>query len=271
MENMKIKLFNAIVTMYDISLESYKGLNDPSFIEMVCENIGMTEEEYNKLMFTPLPTKDEVVIPETATCREIILNLSATQKDDLYRTFWYEHVLEDVEKKLSENPDVPKDEEEFASVCQEVANRYVYNGDYDCNLSYWNNINSLIDTALENTSTKVFQFLYSSSEAKDGVGNITCKVTGLVKNMDLAKLLWKGTLSLSNANFHNTDEDDTLSEDGFADEEIDQILENFPDGVSEDVITAYEELIFLLKEKGYIVEDIAFTDDPWCVTSYGVA
>ena len=270
MKNMKVKLFNAIATMYDTSLESYKGLNDPSFIEMVCENIGMKEEEYNELMFTPLPTEDEVHIPVTATCGEIIPNLSAVQKDDLYRTVWYEHVLEDAESRLSENPNAPEDEDEFNAVCSEVASKYVYNGDYDCNLSYWDNINSLIDSSLENTSTQVFQFLYSNSEAENGVGHITCKITGPLKNMKLAKLLWKGTLSLSKANYHNEDEVDTLEENGFEDKEIDQILEIFKDGVSEDVITAYEEVISVLKEMNFIVEYSDFADDVWCITSYGV-
>lgn len=148
MKNLKAKLFSAITTMYDASLEAYKGLNDPSFIEMVCENIGMTEEEYNDLMFTPLPTEDEIFIPESATCGEIIPKLSATQKKDLFDTFQYDKVLEDAEGRLMENPLVPEDEDEFAAICAHVASRFVYDADYECNLSYWDNIDCFIQEVL---------------------------------------------------------------------------------------------------------------------------
>lgn len=50
MENMKTKLYNAIVTLFDQSFTEYDGLDDEEFIEMVCESVGMTETEYKELM-----------------------------------------------------------------------------------------------------------------------------------------------------------------------------------------------------------------------------
>ena len=51
MENLKAKLFNAILALFDESFTEYKGLDDELFIEKVCRSVGMTEAEYKNLMF----------------------------------------------------------------------------------------------------------------------------------------------------------------------------------------------------------------------------
>lgn len=81
---------------------------------------------------------------ENMTSSEIFVALSETQKDEIYRMLWSDHVYEDVKARLSENPDLALDEEEEEALCEDVVNAYVYNGDYDCNLSYWDNIDNLI-------------------------------------------------------------------------------------------------------------------------------
>lgn len=48
MTNLEVKLFNAIILIADN--ENYR-LDDDDFIETICQGIGMTEEEYRKLMF----------------------------------------------------------------------------------------------------------------------------------------------------------------------------------------------------------------------------
>lgn len=47
MKNLEIKLYNAIVLIAEN--ENYK-LDDSDFIESICQGIGMSEEEYRKLM-----------------------------------------------------------------------------------------------------------------------------------------------------------------------------------------------------------------------------
>lgn len=69
-------------------------------------------------------------------CDEIINNLSSAQKDLIYRKLWYDHVLEDVNSNFANVPD---------DIKEEVARRYVYDGDYDCNRSYWDNLQLLVD------------------------------------------------------------------------------------------------------------------------------
>lgn len=52
MKTLQNYLFNAIIGWYDNSMEEYHGLDDPEFIEKVCGNIGMSEEDYYSLVLT---------------------------------------------------------------------------------------------------------------------------------------------------------------------------------------------------------------------------
>lgn len=86
----------------------------------------------------------------------VIANLTPSQilekvdnKDSLYRMLWSDYMYEDVYDFVKEN-NYPLNE----SGIQEVIERYVYCGDYDCNLSYWDNINNLVQEALEKESNK---------------------------------------------------------------------------------------------------------------------
>lgn len=47
---LEILLYNAIISLYDNSLEEYKGIDDEDFINMVCKSTGMTITEYENLM-----------------------------------------------------------------------------------------------------------------------------------------------------------------------------------------------------------------------------
>lgn len=83
---------------------------------------------------------------------ELISKLTSSQKDDIYRALWKEHVIEDVEARLSEQEIEELEtltEEEYDLFVNAVATRYVYEGDYDCNLCYWDNIDNLIDDELQ--------------------------------------------------------------------------------------------------------------------------
>lgn len=70
---------------------------------------------------------------------------SEQEKDEAYRYLWLSYVKADVishaEDEL-EDITLTDDEVEF------IARRYVYEGDYDCNLSYWQNLDNLIDETI---------------------------------------------------------------------------------------------------------------------------
>lgn len=66
--------------------------------------------------------------------------LTESEKDQMYRALWITHVKEDI-RTYSEDTDQILTEDDIDT----IADRYVYQGDYDCNLSYWDNIQALID------------------------------------------------------------------------------------------------------------------------------
>ena len=50
MNDLRIKLYNAILTTLEDSQIEYNGLNDERFINRICQAVGMTELEYTDLM-----------------------------------------------------------------------------------------------------------------------------------------------------------------------------------------------------------------------------
>lgn len=77
-------------------------------------------------------TKNEVM-------KNFVDSLDWEARDAIYRHIWSKHVREDVENHL-ENMDETLTDDEIIT----VAERYVYQGAYDCNLNYWTNIENLI-------------------------------------------------------------------------------------------------------------------------------
>ena len=47
---MEKMLYNAIILLFDENINEYNGLDDEEFIDKICSEIGMTEEEYRKLV-----------------------------------------------------------------------------------------------------------------------------------------------------------------------------------------------------------------------------
>lgn len=80
------------------------------------------------------------------TTSELFVEMSDVQKDEIFRMVWASHVEEDVKSAMKDyHGHLPEDENDKQSIVEDVVNAYVYNGKYDCNLSYWENINNLID------------------------------------------------------------------------------------------------------------------------------
>lgn len=66
--------------------------------------------------------------------------LSYEEKDAIYRAVWSNHVKNDV-KAFIKDEDITLTEDQI----DHIAQLYVYDGRYDCNLSYWDNIRNLIN------------------------------------------------------------------------------------------------------------------------------
>ena len=79
---------------------------------------------------------------------KLIDSLKPYRKDELYRYLWVNHVKEDV-RTILEEYDVPYlSDDDFDALIDDCANRFVYNGEYDCNTDYWSNLETLIDHRL---------------------------------------------------------------------------------------------------------------------------
>lgn len=105
-------------------------------------DIKKRREEYlrNEKEFGPL-NKSKSFIDE-------VKKLDAVTKDEIYRMLWKEYVVEDVTQHLEERGNLYMYSEEMID---RIAARYVYDGEYDCNLPYWDNLDSLIEGEDENT------------------------------------------------------------------------------------------------------------------------
>ncbi len=84
-----------------------------------------------------------------AWAKEATETMNAEEKDAIYRYLWREHVEKDVRSQLDQNPRLERlSDEEYENLIKSVATRYVYDCRYDCNLSYWDNLDNLISEEL---------------------------------------------------------------------------------------------------------------------------
>lgn len=72
---------------------------------------------------------------------EFLNSLDVKEKDELYRHLWRNYVVEDI-KEYAEALDVSTSQEMI-----DIAAELFVSGGYDCNLSYWENIECVIEKA----------------------------------------------------------------------------------------------------------------------------
>ena len=82
--------------------------------------------------------------------------------DRIYRCLWFRRVRIDVKDRMVDEYEdyiMATDAKIVNNIIDCAAEKYVYDGDYDCNQSYWENIDNLIDAEIKshtpvNTSTE---------------------------------------------------------------------------------------------------------------------
>ena len=79
----------------------------------------------------------------TQEIKEKFNNLTPAERDGIYRLQLYNYTKEDVEGFCEENGYELTDDQ-----IDNVTNRYVYEGEYECNLDYWQNIENLVQDEL---------------------------------------------------------------------------------------------------------------------------
>lgn len=70
-------------------------------------------------------------------------NLNFKTSDKLYRILHMPYVKEDI-KSMIDEMEIDTSDYDLECLIDNCASRYVYDGDYDCNLSYWDNIKNII-------------------------------------------------------------------------------------------------------------------------------
>ena len=80
------------------------------------------------------------------TGSEIWKILSESQRDGVYRMKMKEYVIEDALSVMDNicDVDIPEDEVTRQDIAEATADDYAFYGLYDCNISYWDNIEKLI-------------------------------------------------------------------------------------------------------------------------------
>lgn len=115
----------------------------------------MTTIEAFEAFYEALSDKEKdwlaTIVLRGLTAGQIVGRLGDRNRSDVFDMLWAEHVREDVLSYLS----IPKESHllyqygvDFDnSSIAEIANRYV-NGEYDCNRSYWENLDALIEEVI---------------------------------------------------------------------------------------------------------------------------
>lgn len=114
----------------------------------------------------------------------------------------------------------------------------------------------------------IAQYLY---ESEGNIESLSCELKGTKEQEEFAKWLWRITKDLSDAVFHEGKVKDNLIGDGYDDVEIEKIFNAYPNLVSEDIVTAYDQCISKLREMGMKVKYIDIDcNEPDVWTSTGV-
>lgn len=74
--------------------------------------------------------------------------LTDTQKEYIFNQVRFKNVKEDVESQIEQNPDFDFEnytDEQIELLVNDVASRYVFDGEGDAELPYWDQINNLIE------------------------------------------------------------------------------------------------------------------------------
>ena len=93
-------------------------------------------------MYVIVRKEEIIMITNTISpeLKEKIDNMSSYEQDQIYRYLWAQHIREDVES-LCEEEEIELNDGDIDLIVE----KYVYEGKYDCNLSYWTNLENLID------------------------------------------------------------------------------------------------------------------------------
>ncbi len=136
----KARYSNILLGLLDGKKEVFDDLDEQeAYDDAHPENATKEYADYVKAV------SEKAVKNTREQAEDLISVLPGGFKDALYRALWKEHVKEDVEAIVVQNENIPG--EHLEEIIDNAAELYVYDGEYDCNLDYWANIDGVIDRA----------------------------------------------------------------------------------------------------------------------------
>lgn len=117
------------------------------------------KEETEKSVIVNIQKTNKHINPKTIEVLSSLTEAEAkTVMEDLYRYNLFLYTKSDVEGWLMQNPNIDYlSDESIQTIIEDCAYQYAYEGEYDCNLSYWDNINNLISHELEQYQEEIDQ------------------------------------------------------------------------------------------------------------------
>ena len=76
---------------------------------------------------------------------ELFTEMTDRQRDEIFRMVWFGHVEDDVRTYINEFYEDAFSEEDIEGIEECVANDIVYDGRLDSYISYWDNLEKLIE------------------------------------------------------------------------------------------------------------------------------
>lgn len=124
-------------------LETKGDMEFADTMRRIANSLNNVSESLEKVVNKDTVSDEQVKdIIKSYPKEDLLELLNYDQKDYIYRKVWAEHVSEDVHSLCK---DEGYDEVYTPDIAEQIAYRYAFEGDYDCNLSYWQNLKNLFE------------------------------------------------------------------------------------------------------------------------------
>lgn len=128
--------YRAIIN--DDEMAAQQAFINNKFTEIASVQLHNENLEWAKNIVSGKYVTDEY--PDTAPYFEELLMSASLSQEEIYKKVMAEHVKDDIINEAEEIGIEITDEQ-----AEKIARRYAYDGDYDTNLPYWNNLDNLIE------------------------------------------------------------------------------------------------------------------------------
>ena len=124
-------------------LETRDDMEFADTMRRIANSLNNVSESLEKVVNKDTVSDEQVKdIIKSYPKEDLLELLNHDQKDYIYRKVWAKHVSQDVRSLCK---DEGYDEVYTPDIAEKIAYRYAFEGDYDCNLPYWQNLRNLFE------------------------------------------------------------------------------------------------------------------------------